>query len=128
VPASGALGKPIYAARDGVVVASGPADGFGNWIVIKHTIDGNTYSTVYGHMYDDGLLVKVGDTVKAGQQIGTIGNNGQSSGPHLHFEIWDTLRTNPVCTRNGAAEHTDCSIDPAPIIEKAKTNGVAKNA
>lgn len=86
--AGDATGKPIFAARDGKVVAAGPADGFGNWIVIKHTVDGQEIDTLYGHMYDDGVLVRVGDEVKAGQQIGKIGNNGQSFGAHLHFGMW----------------------------------------
>lgn len=115
----GALGKPIFAARDGKVVASGPADGFGNWIVIEHQIDGKTYSTVYGHMRAGDLMVRVGDTVKAGQQIARIGSEGNSSGPHLHFEIWNGNRLNPTCGN----PQGDCSIDPTPIITKAKDSG-----
>ncbi len=107
----GSLGKPIFAARDGKVTASGPATGFGNWIVIEHDVDGKKMSSVYGHMRASDLLVRVGDTVKAGQQIARIGNEGQSSGPHLHFEIWNGNRQQ--CS-------DDCSINPAPIIEKAK--------
>jgi hypothetical protein len=87
-PNETAANKPIFAARDGKVVAAGPAQGFGNWIVIAHTVNGQEVDTLYGHMYDDGVLVKVGDPVKAGQQIGKIGSNGQSTGPHLHFGIW----------------------------------------
>lgn len=76
------LGTPIYAVMDGTVINAGPAQGFGNWVVIKH--DGGEVS-VYGHMryYD----VQVGQRVKAGQKIASIGNEGQSTGPHLHFEI-----------------------------------------
>lgn len=106
-----ALGKPIFAARDGVVIAAGPADGFGNWIVIKHdNVDGKRYDTVYGHMAADGVFVKVGDKVKAGQEIGKIGNEGQSTGPHLHFEVWENGHTNFT---GGTA------IDPAPIVRGA---------
>ncbi|MBP0080020.1 peptidase M23 [Rhodococcus hoagii] len=86
---AGPVGTPIYAFTDGRVVESGPASGFGNWIVIDHEIDGKVYSTVYGHMFDDGLMVKAGDHVRAGQQIAVIGNAGQSTGAHLHFEVWD---------------------------------------
>lgn len=76
------LGTPIYAAMDGTVINAGPAQGFGNWVVIKH--DGGEVS-IYGHMryYD----VQVGQRVKAGEKIASIGNEGQSTGPHLHFEI-----------------------------------------
>jgi biotin carboxyl carrier protein len=110
----GAAGKPIFAASDGKVVAAGPADGFGNWIIVQHDVGGKRYDSVYGHMFDDGVLVKVGDTVKAGQQIGKIGYNGSVSPPgpggaHLHFEIWEGGRF------DGHA------IDPAPIINGAKT-------
>lgn len=107
--AADTLNQPIFAARDGEVMAAGKADGYGNWIVIKHEISGKTYSTVYGHMYDDGVLVKTGDKVKAGQQIGKVGSNGQSSGPHLHFEIWEG---SPL----GDGKH----IDPTPIIEASR--------
>lgn len=114
------LGTPIFAARDGKVVAAGPADGFGNWIVIESQVDSKTISTVYGHMNRDGVLVRLGDTVKAGQQIGKIGNEGQSTGPRLHFEIWEGSRMNVSCTRNGRTESSDCTIDPTPILQKAK--------
>lgn len=109
-----ALNKPIFAARDGKVIASGPASGFGNWIVIQHEVDGKRYDSVYGHMFDDGVFVKLGDSVKAGQEIGKIGNNGQSTGPHLHFEIWDGGHRN---FGGGSA------IDPAPIIRASHGGG-----
>lgn len=57
---------------------------YGNHIIIKHS-DG--YYTLYGHMAPGSLLVKVGDKVNAGQQIGTMGTTGSSTGNHLHFEI-----------------------------------------
>ncbi len=114
-----AMGKPIFAARDGKVIASGPAEGFGNWIVLEHDVDGKKVSTVYGHMRSNDLLVKVGDTVKAGQQIARIGNEGESSGAHLHFEIWNGRRME--C--NG-----DCSIDPTAIIDKAKQAPPSNNS
>ena len=120
------LNAPIFAARDGKVVAAGPASGFGNWIVIESTVDGKTVNTVYGHMSADGVLVQRGDTVKAGQQIGKVGNDGESEGPHLHFEIWDGSRLNPSCTKNGTLETDDCSINPEPVLQQAKTSvGVA---
>lgn len=75
-------GTPIYAAMDGTVVEAGPATGFGNWVVIRH--DGGEV-TVYGHMRD--YNVAAGQRVKAGQQIAAIGNEGESTGPHLHFEV-----------------------------------------
>ena len=107
----GAEGKPIFATRDGKVIAAGPASGFGNWIVIQHEVDGQRYDSVYGHMYNDGVLVKQGDEVKAGQEIGAIGNAGQSTGPHLHFEIW----------RGGHRQMAGgTAIDPKPLVSRTE--------
>ena len=80
-------GTPILAAADGTVTVAGPASGYGHLIVIEHTIDGQTVATAYGHMYADGLHVHVGDTVTAGEHIGDVGSDGNSTGPHLHFEV-----------------------------------------
>lgn len=77
------IGTPIVAAADGVVIEAGAASGFGIWVRILHD-DGSV--TVYGHMYD--YSVYEGQQVKAGEQIATVGSNGQSTGPHLHFEVW----------------------------------------
>lgn len=78
------IGTPIYAVMDGTVINSGPASGFGNWIRIQHE-DGSI--SVYGHMQADMLYVSEGEQVKSGQNIAGIGSEGQSTGPHLHFEI-----------------------------------------
>lgn len=80
------IGTPIGASYDGSVVAAGPASGFGLWVVIDHNIGGQKYSTVYGHNNEN--KVRVGQTVRTGQLIATVGNRGQSTGPHLHFEVW----------------------------------------
>ena len=76
------LGTPIYAATDGVVLRAGPATGFGNAVYIQDA-DGNV--EIYGHMkyYN----VHAGDVVSAGDQIAKVGSQGQSTGPHLHYEI-----------------------------------------
>ncbi|MBC2890862.1 M23 family metallopeptidase [Rhodococcus sp. 4CII] len=79
------LGAPIVAVADGEVIDAGPAQGFGLWVRIRH--DDGTITT-YGHNNEN--LVEVGQRVKAGQQIATVGNRGQSTGPHLHFEIEDS--------------------------------------
>ncbi|MFF0611926.1 M23 family metallopeptidase [Nocardia tengchongensis] len=76
------LGSPIYAVAAGTVIDAGPAQGFGLWVRIRHD-DGAI--SVYGHMYD--FSVSVGERVPAGLQIARIGNRGDSTGPHLHFEI-----------------------------------------
>jgi murein DD-endopeptidase MepM/ murein hydrolase activator NlpD len=73
---------PEMAAMDGVVLEAGPASGFGLAVYIQHE---NGDVTVYGHM--DEILVKAGQVVKAGDKIALLGNRGQSTGPHLHFEV-----------------------------------------
>jgi murein DD-endopeptidase MepM/ murein hydrolase activator NlpD len=73
---------PEYAAADGVVLEAGPASGFGLAVYIQHA---NGDVTVYGHM--DKILVQPGQVVRAGDTIALLGNRGQSTGPHLHFEV-----------------------------------------
>ncbi len=109
---AGPEGTPIYAAADGVVVAAGEASGFGHWIVLDHQTSSGLESTVYGHMYADGLLVAQGDTVRAGQHIANIGSDGESTGAHLHFEIWPGGRL-----AGGQA------IDPKPRYDAAPAPG-----
>ena len=77
------LGSPIYAANDGVVVVAGYTSINGNYIIINHN---NGYYTLYAHMQR--LISKKGDIVSIGQQIGTMGSTGFSTGPHLHFAVW----------------------------------------
>ncbi|MGI9062748.1 MAG: M23 family metallopeptidase [Pseudonocardiaceae bacterium] len=88
-----AIGTPILAAADGVVLESGPASGFGMWVRLGHA-DGTT--TVYGHI--NRSLVEEGQEVRAGDEIAEMGNRGQSTGPHLHFEVWnaDGEKINPL--------------------------------
>lgn len=78
------LGAPIHAVSGGNVVEAGPASGFGQWVRVLHD-DGTT--GVYGHVND--MYVQQGQRVDTGDVIATVGNRGQSSGPHLHLEIWD---------------------------------------
>ncbi|MBI1758206.1 MAG: M23 family metallopeptidase [Actinobacteria bacterium] len=75
-------GSPIYAAGDGVVIEAGTAQGFGEWIAVQHA---NGDVSVYGHEYK--LLVHTGERVQAGQLIALVGSEGESTGPHLHFEV-----------------------------------------
>ncbi|OZC56046.1 peptidase M23 [Rhodococcus sp. 06-621-2] len=111
---AGPIGTPIYAAADGCVADAGEASGFGQWVVLDHVLDGKTVSTVYGHI--DTYSVAAGQTVRAGQAIATIGNRGQSTGPHLHFEIWD----------GGRAGGT--AIDPLAQYDAAPAPGAAPPA
>lgn len=84
---AGRHGDNIYAAADGNVLYAGAASGFGNWIVINHKQGDQTFATVYGHMESHQVLVKPGFDVKQGDLIGYVGSAGQSTGPHLHFEL-----------------------------------------
>jgi murein DD-endopeptidase MepM/ murein hydrolase activator NlpD len=87
------IGTPIYAASDGVVIDAGPTAGYGAWVKLRHA-DGTV--TLYGHV--NTWLVRIGERVMAGDQIATIGNRGNSTGPHLHFEVLlnGTNRVDPV--------------------------------
>lgn len=76
------IGTPVFAVADGVVEKSGPASGFGLWVVVRHE-DGSR--SVYGHINQS--FVAAGDRVSAGERIAEVGNRGQSTGPHLHLEI-----------------------------------------
>lgn len=79
--------------------------GFGNWVWLRHVVAGRTVDTIYGHMYRHKIHVKKGDVVRRGDKIAEVGNNGQSSGAHLHFEVW----TSPG--RVGGV-----AVDPAPWL------------
>ena len=78
-----AQGTPVYAVKDGTItVPAYDANGYGNWVKIDH---GNGLETRYGHM--SSVIVSSGQTVSAGDLIGYVGSTGQSTGPHLHFEV-----------------------------------------
>jgi murein DD-endopeptidase MepM/ murein hydrolase activator NlpD len=79
---AGKKGSEVIAVGDGVVSWAGKKSGYGQLIEINH---GNGYSTRYGH--NQSHMVKVGDTIKKGQQIALMGSTGRSTGPHVHFEV-----------------------------------------
>lgn len=89
----------VKAANDGVVIVAGYHYSYGYYIIIDH---GGKLATVYGH--NTSLLVKVGDRVTKGQTISLSGSTGESTGPHLHFEV----RKNGVVT------------NPMPYLSNAK--------
>jgi murein DD-endopeptidase MepM/ murein hydrolase activator NlpD len=93
IDVANAIGTPIYAVADGVVIDAGPTAGYGAWVKIRHA-DGTV--TLYGHV--NTWLVSKGDRVLAGDQIATMGNRGNSTGPHCHFEVLlnGTNRIDPV--------------------------------
>jgi murein DD-endopeptidase MepM/ murein hydrolase activator NlpD len=82
-------GTPVLAATDGVIAFAGTEAEYGRLVVIDH---GHDFSTVYGHLAK--IQVKAGEKVSKGQAIGTVGLSGNSTGPHLHYEV--RLRNSPV--------------------------------
>ncbi|MBR5859034.1 MAG: peptidoglycan DD-metalloendopeptidase family protein [Clostridia bacterium] len=78
----GCKGDPAYAAADGVVIRADWYGGYGNCVIIDH---GDGVQTLYAHFTS--ISVEVGDVVKAGDEVGKIGSTGNSTGPHLHFEV-----------------------------------------
>ncbi len=77
-----AHGTPIYSTADGVVISAGWGQGYGNLVKIQHDFG---IETRYAHMSK--ILVKVGERVSRGQQVGAMGNTGRSTGTHLHYEV-----------------------------------------
>lgn len=77
-------GTDIHAAAGGVVIVAEWWSGYGNTVVIDH---GNNIWTLYGHIRQGGISVEKGQTVKKGQKIAEVGSTGNSTGPHVHFEV-----------------------------------------
>ncbi len=94
------LGTPITSIANGVVTAVSASDsgGLGVHAIIEHEIDGRIVSSLYGHMIAGSLQLHVGESVAVGQLVGKLGNTGQSTGAHLHFEILldGTTPTDPL--------------------------------
>ena len=77
-------GSPIVAAASGAVIWAGARGSYGNVVMIDH---GNGVVTLYAHQLSGGIRVSSGQRVVQGQRIGTVGSTGNSTGPHLHFEV-----------------------------------------
>lgn len=89
---AGETGSKIIAPGGGVVAFAGFDDTYGNVLVISHDA---SLETMYGH--NSKILVKVGDSILSGQLIARVGNTGQSSAPHLHFEVhWNGRAVDPM--------------------------------
>ncbi len=100
----GINGQPIYAVADGVVMISENLGNrsYGNYIIIMHS---NGLYTLYAHGQNGSRRVNKGDYVKQGQQIMSVGTTGNSTGPHLHFEV-----------RTGSGGWNN-RVDPAPYLQ-----------
>jgi cell wall-associated NlpC family hydrolase len=95
-------GTAIRAVADGTVLLAGPADGYGNYIVIDH---GGGFHTGYGH--EQAIYVHVGEHVAGGDYIADVGNLGKSTGCHLHFNTLDGAFTGPW---------SGTYVDPRPLL------------
>lgn len=99
-------GTPIVAIADGVVSKIGPAGStLGVWVAIDHVINGQEITSIYGHMETGSMPYALGDRVRVGDVVGTVGSTGVTTAPHLHFELRiDGRAINPLpwLAANGA--------------------------
>ncbi|WP_214774058.1 M23 family metallopeptidase [Exiguobacterium sp. s37] len=102
-------GTPVYAAEAGKVTKVSSSGPYGNHIQIEHNVDGQKWTTVYAHLHK--VDVKTGQSVRQGEPIGQIGNTGNSSGPHLHFEIHKG-------DYNFSASSAGNAVDPMKLAER----------
>ncbi len=98
------VGDPVLAVADGVVSFSGVRSGYGNVIEVDH---GNGYVTRYAH--NSRLTRKVGELVRAGQEIAKAGSTGRSTGAHVHFEVWEN--GNVVNPRNFLSQQSPLKME-----------------
>jgi murein DD-endopeptidase MepM/ murein hydrolase activator NlpD len=96
----------IVASAAGTVTRSDVSDSYGEVVYILHNINGQEYETVYAHMATGSRTVALGDTVTQGQKIGVMGSTGESTGLHLHFEMYRGRWT---------ADHLN-AIDPLTML------------
>lgn len=84
--ASQITGKPARVCADGVVTFAGYSGDWGNYVRVRHNVNGTNVDTAYAHL--SRIDVQNGWQVTRGRQIGVVGSTGASTGPHLHFETW----------------------------------------
>lgn len=117
--------KPIYAPVSGVVATVGRDKSCGNKVILRHTIKGKVYETVYCHLYE--IHVSVGSEsnpkyIEKGEPIGLVGTTGDSTGPHLHWGVWEGrygrgirldpfefIKNDPNCYYGNSNNPTPCS-------------------
>ena len=117
----------IEAPYDGVVTAAkkstAAGGGFGNFVMIHHKINGEHYTTVYAHMADNTIKVKVGQKITAGTPLGKMGSTGMSTGKHLHWELHKGKKNSWSATGLNFIEPVDF-FDA--LIKYEAINGTAK--
>jgi murein DD-endopeptidase MepM/ murein hydrolase activator NlpD len=104
---------PIFASASGVVSKSYVSTSFGEVVFIKHVINGQDYETIYAHMQTGSRTVLEGDSVTQGQTIGIMGSTGDSTGQHLHFELYKPYWT----------DENIYAIDPMTLLGKGGCGG-----
>ena len=121
------IGTPVYAVEGGDIIVAGVINNnygnaqYGNCVLIQHS---NKLYTFYAHLST--ISVKVGMSILAGTQIGTVGDTGNVTGPHLHFEV----RTNPKWNRNNFIDPESIlgpAEDKTPIVNISPTIGKVEN-
>ena len=102
---------PVMASGDGVISFVGYKSGYGRTVEIKH---GGNIKTLYAHLERFNAKTKVGNKVKQGEIIAYVGDSGQATGTHLHFEFWQgKIRTDPVKVELPSAK----SVTPSQMKE-----------
>ena len=116
-------GSPIHASADGVVTFAGRHGGHGNYVRLEH---GGGLGTGYGHMST--IVAWNGEHVREGQVIGYVGSTGLSTGPHLHYEMYDHGRTiNPLGSHMAMSSTVTQKVDPPQVAAfKAKLEQLKK--
>lgn len=110
-------GTPIQATGDGKVIIAKRSPSYGKYVVIKHN---DEYETLYAHL--DKLMVKKGQKVTRGEQIGTVGSTGRSTAPHLHYEVHHKDRpVNPIsyCVDGLTAKEYETLISSASKLNQS---------
>lgn len=115
------MGTPVLAAYDGKVTTANYLGGYGLTVILEH--DNGTRETLYAHLAD--VFVKPGDNVPQGSVIGTVGSTGNSTGPHLHFELRELTAKGWVIVDAGAQlEHALAQLVKA--LQTAQSNSKPK--
>jgi hypothetical protein len=109
---SGQGGTPILAAYDGVVKTRAYSSGYGYFVDIEHA---GGYTTRYAHMVSQGTVAP-GAQVKRGQQIGVVGSTGNSTGAHLHFEVWRNGSVYSTINQGFTCLSTVARGNPIPLV------------
>lgn len=116
-------GTPILAAADGTVTQASYDDAVGGVVVIEHEVEGTTIATRYLHIWESGIHVTTGETVNAGDYIADVGSAGQSTGPHLHFEVLDGgTQGDPIDPAGWLNEHQAANLPESSITAASTQN------